>query len=129
MANLNIKAAMIMSGKYIETGLPLIAFEEDGVTIVYSPALDLNGSGYDLNQAKASFWESLTEFLRYTVGKGTLMKELERLGWKIKGKKNDRRVKAPDFSDLLKSNKEFEQIVTNKEFRKFNETIQIPQFA
>lgn len=129
MANLNIKASVKVPGASIETGLSIIAFEEDGVTIFYSPALDLNGSGYSLNEAKASFWETLNEFLRYSFAKGTLWKELERLGWRVKGKKTNRKLKAPDFADLLKSNKEFEQIVTNKEFRKFNETIQIPQFA
>lgn len=129
MAKLNIKAKVPVSGGYVEAGLPLISFEEDGVTIIYSPALDLSGSGYSITEAKASFWEAMSEFFRYTINKKTLAVELKRLGWSVKGNKVNRKVSAPDFSTLLKNNKEFEDIVTNKEFRKFNETVQIPAFA
>lgn len=129
MAKLNIKAKVNVPNGNVETGLSLISFIEDGVTIIYSPALDLSGSGYDLNEAKASFWEALTEFFRYTVNKKTLLPELKRLGWSVKGGKKGRKITAPDNSSLLKSNKEFEDIFNNKEFRTFNETVQIPAFA
>ena len=72
-----------VSSGNVETGLSLISFEEDGVTILYSPALDLSGSGYSLVEAKASFWEAMSEFFRYTVNKKTLAAELKRLGWNI----------------------------------------------
>lgn len=129
MAKLSLKAKLSVEKGEVEAGLQLIAFEEDGVTILYSPALDLSGSGYSLNEAKASFWETLSEFFRYTTNKKTLSEELKRLGWNVKGSKLNRKVIAPDFSTLLKQNKEFEEIVTNREFRKFNETVQIPVFA
>lgn len=129
MAKLNIKANVNVPNGNVETGLSLVSFVEDGVTIIYSPALDLSGSGYDLNEAKASFWEALTEFFRYTVNKKTLLPELKRLGWRVKGGKKGRKITAPDNSSLLKSNKEFEDIFNNKEFRTFNETVQIPAFA
>lgn len=129
MAKLGLKAKLSVEKGEVEAGLQLIAFEEDGVTILYSPALDLSGSGYSLNEAKASFWETLSEFFRYTTNKKTLSVELKRLGWNVKGSKLNRKVIAPDFSTLLKQNKEFEEIVTNREFRKFNETVQIPVFA
>ncbi|MBL0308869.1 MAG: hypothetical protein IPP77_04075 [Bacteroidetes bacterium] len=129
MAKLKLKASYPISKGKLETRLSLISFEEDGVTIIYSPALDLSGSGYDLNQAKASFWEALNEFFRYTVNKNTLAVELKRLGWDIKGTKLNRKVSSPDFTTLLKQNEEFRDIVSNKEFSKFNETVQIPVFA
>jgi hypothetical protein len=110
----------------IETQLQLFSFVEDGVTIIYSPALDLNGSGYDLNQAKSSFWETLTEFFRYTTIKKTLVPELKRLGWTVKGTK---KVTAPDLAQMMRTNLEFKDILENKEYRKFHETVQIPQLA
>lgn len=91
MAKLNIKAKVNVPNGNVETGLSLVSFIEDGVTIIYSPALDLSGSGYDLNEAKASFWEALTEFFRYTVNKKTLLPELKRLGWSVKGGKREER--------------------------------------
>jgi hypothetical protein len=129
MAKLNIKAKVDVTNGNIETGLSLISFIEDGVTIIYSPALDLSGSGYDLNEAKASFWEALSEFFRYTVNKKTLLPELKKMGWTVKGGTNGKKIKAPDNTALLRSNKEFEDIFNNKEFRTFNETVQIPAFA
>jgi len=129
MAKLNIKAKVNVPNGNVETGLSLVSFVEDGVTIIYSPALDLSGSGYDLNEAKASFWEALTEFFRYTVNKKTLLPELKKLGWIVKGGKKGKKITAPDNTSLLKTNKEFEEIFNNKEFRTFNETVQIPAFA
>jgi hypothetical protein len=87
MAKLNFKASVPVPGGAIETGLSLLSFKEDNVVIIYSPELDLAGSGNYLNQAKASFWETVSEFFRYTANKGTLMSELQRLGWKVGGTK------------------------------------------
>ena len=72
MSKLNFKGSLTIEGQYIETGLSLLQFVEDGVFIIYSAELDLTGSGYDINEAKASFWETLSEFIRYGVKKGTL---------------------------------------------------------
>jgi hypothetical protein len=129
MAKLTFKGSYKKGPENFETQLSLIAFEEDGVTIIYSPALDLSGSGYDLNQAKASFWETLSEFLRYASNKKTLAPELKRLVWNIRKGKISKKITAPDFASMMKNNKEFEDIVSNKDFRKFDETIEIPVFA
>lgn len=129
MAKLKVKASFKDKNNNIETGLSVISFIEDGVVIIYSPALDLSGYGNDFNEAKASFWETLQEFFRYTTNKNTLIKELTRLGWNIKGTKGNRKITAPAFSELLKSNKEFEDIVENREFKKFTEKFQIPELV
>ena len=118
---------MPIIGGAVETGLSLLSFKEDNVFIIYSPELDLAGSGNDLNQAKASFWETVSEFFRYTANKGTLMSELQRLGWKVAGTKKKPRVSAPpDFNQLLQSNDEFKDILHNKDYSKFTENVQIP---
>ena len=83
MTKLNFKGSLPIEDQHIETGLSLLQFMESNVIIIYSPALDLSGSGYDLNEAKASFWETLSEFMRYGVKKGALLAELKRLGWNV----------------------------------------------
>jgi hypothetical protein len=78
---MDFKASVPIQGGDVSAQLQVLSFIEDGVTILYAPARDLAGSGYDLNQAKASFWETVSEFLRYTTQKKTFVKELKRLGW------------------------------------------------
>jgi hypothetical protein len=129
MAKLKFRGTVNVPGWNVEAKLSLLAFVEDDVTIVYSPELDLNGSGYTLNEAKASFYEGLSGFFRYTINKGTSASELKRLGWKIKGNKKNQKISSPAFAHMLKSNKEFEDIILNKDYTKFTEKVQMPEFA
>jgi hypothetical protein len=90
MSNLHLRADLgFGNGKY-HVGLSLVEFEEDNVTIIYSPALDLSGYGYNHSEAKSSFSEALHEFFRYTSNKNTLDKVLKELGWNVKGSKTKR---------------------------------------
>lgn len=50
--------------------LSLIPFNEGDVIIIYSPALDLSGYGYNEKEAKESFEITLEEFLNYIIEKG-----------------------------------------------------------
>ena len=109
--------------KLIKVTLSLIEFEEEGMHFVYSPALDLTGYGKTEEEAKGSYNLAMEEFLRYTSKKGTAFKELERLGWKISKKK---RVSAPSLSSLIQSRSYLEEIFTEKDFRKTNESVAIP---
>lgn len=102
--------------------LSIIQFKEGKNTILFCPALEITGYGATEIEAKKSFEITLQEFLRYTIKKKTLHKELERLGWTIKGKK----IIQPEFSDLLLKNKDLHSIVDKKEFRKFDEVMEIP---
>lgn len=129
MANLNIKGTYKAGQRKVDADISLISFKEDGVVIIYAPALDLSACGTDIQDAKKSFAVALEEFFRYTVNKNTLLIELQKLGWKIKGGKKSPKLSSPDFSTLLNENKTFEQIVENKEFQKFTEKVSIPQFA
>ena len=129
MSNLNIKGTYKTGKKKVDADISLISFTEDGAVIIYAPALDLSACGTDIQDAKNSFTIALEEFFRYTVNKNTLLGELQKLGWKIKGGKKHPKLSAPDFSTLLNENKTFEDIVENKEFQKFTERVRIPQFA
>lgn len=108
--------------KHIKCTLSLIQFKEKKNIIVYSPGLEITGYGLTESEARSSFEITLQEFLRYTIKKNTLRKELERLGWTFKGKK----ILQPEFSGLLLKNKDLHHIIDKKEFIKFDEALQIP---
>ena len=85
--------------------LQLISFEEDGLTFVYAPALDLTGYGKNEDEAKRSFEITLKEFVKYTDNKSAIVKELEKHGWVVKKKGNlNKGVKAPSYIDMLENN-------------------------
>jgi hypothetical protein len=129
MAKIGIKASFRGNKKYIETNLSLLSFVDDGVNIVYSPALDLSGYGYTENEARKSFEEALNEFFRYTTNKVTLLKELKRLGWKISGGKKKPKIVSPDFSYMISENEDLQKLYNEKEFTKFNEKVKIPELV
>lgn len=108
---------------WINVKLSLIEFEEDGLHFVYSPALDLTGYGKTEEEAKESYNLAMEEFLKYTNNKETVFKELERLGWTISKRK---KIIAPSLSTLLKSRSYLEEIFTERDFRKTDETVAIP---
>lgn len=108
---------------WINVKLSLIEFEEEGLHFIYSPALDLTGYGKTEAEAKVSYNLAMEEFLKYTSNKETVFKELERLGWTISKQK---KVTAPSLSALLQSRSYLEEIFTEKNFRKTDETIAIP---
>ncbi len=98
-------------------GLSLIEFIEDGVTIVYSPALDLSGYGNNETEAKQSFTEAIDEFFRYTSEKNTFDKVLINLGWTINGSEKKLEFNPPKDSDLVASNSLYNEIVNNKSYK------------
>jgi hypothetical protein len=132
--NIVCMSTMKFSGKIpivngqVKTNLQLLTFEEDGVLILYAPALDVLGSGYDFTQAKASFYETLSEFFRYTTNKKTLISELKRLGWSMKGKSTHLSIHAPDFNKMYKSNEQLQDIIDNKSYHSFREDVEIPVY-
>jgi len=110
-------------GKY-HVGLSLVEFEEENVTIVYSPALDLSGYGYSQEEAKQSFTEALNEFFRYTNNKNTLDKVLKDLGWAIRGSKKKPKFNPPKDSDLVSLNPLYNDIVNTKSYKVSREDVE-----
>lgn len=99
----------------INISLALYIWEENNVTFIYSPALDLTGYGDSEGAARESFETTLSEFVEYTRHKNTIFAELEHLGWLVNKKK--KRVSAPMEADLLKDNSTFKNIMQNKGVR------------
>jgi hypothetical protein len=112
----------------VNAELDIVQFEENGIQIMYAPALDLAGYGKNDKEAIKSFNETIEEFFRYTLNKKTLFKELTRLGWKIK--KQHRKVSAPPMEALLDRNEQLREIMANhKTFNKYTRNVAVPAFA
>lgn len=128
MGKLEFSGNFVKSDLKVNVRVDVISFIEDGITILYCPALDISGYGKGEREAKESFELTLDEFFKYTINKGTFTSELKRLGWTIKSK---RKFKAtpPDMQKLLRDNEHFSDIFNNHDFRKFNTQIGMPQPA
>lgn len=96
-----------------EVSLSVVEFEQDGVTIIFAPAVQVYGYGNSTDEAKDSFINNLEEFLSYTINKNTLKSVLEKLGWKVKGRVKNRQYKMPQFTDLMKKNPELNDLINS----------------
>jgi hypothetical protein len=129
MQNLNFSGKFLNSQAKVSVTVGLFEFQEDGNTIIYSPAFDLSGYGKDLVEAKHSFEETLDEFLDYTIKKKTFVKELNRLGWKLKQSDiKKKKIKSPELATLITKNDYLAEILNEKNFTKFDQTVSVPAF-
>lgn len=108
------------------TNVIVFFFKEDNAHIAYSPALDLSGYGYTEDEAKDSFEVALKQFIEITTKKNTLLSELKRLGWRLKGK-DFKLVKAPPLEELLVSNASLAKLI--EERTSFRMTVQPVQLT
>lgn len=124
MQNINFTDELKSGKNGIIVKLSVYIFKEDNAYISYCPSLDLSGCGNDIEEAKDSMKETLFLYLDYTISKNTLLKDLRKHGWNVRGIKQ-RKIKAPKFDDLL-HNEEFLDILENKEYQKFDTPVEIP---
>lgn len=117
MADLIFTGELRTSKAGVKANLELYSFVDDGVHIVYCPALDLSGYGYSIDEAKKSFSEVFEQHITYCINKNTLHEDLLKHGWNVRGKKS-RDIKAPKLEDLLKRNEAFRDIL-KKDYSKF----------
>lgn len=101
----------------IKVTLDVYLFMDGDAYIAYSPALDLSGYGMNEAEAKDSFSIVMEEYINYGLSHKTLVKDLRDHGWKIKSLKQ-RKMSAPSFDMMLKTNETFKDILQNKEYRK-----------
>ena len=128
MPKTNLTATLVNSSKKFSCNvrLSIYFFEEKKVSLAYCPSLDLVGYGKNEVEAKKSFEIVLKGFIAYTVNKGTLQKELERLGWNISGTKKNRKIKSPEIEKLLVDREQFKDIFKKKSFKMVEESVKIP---
>lgn len=126
MSKLGVKGSIPVNMGRVELKLSLLKFKEDDIVFIYSPALDLTGYGRDGRSAKRSFEITLEEFVNYTTNKGTLDKELRRLGWKVGGSKRAPKFQQPFLDELFKARPYLGEIFREKEFQRFDEEVLFP---
>lgn len=129
MQNKSGKRSYRSAKEIIDFELSLIAYEEEGLHVVYSPALDLFGYGATEREAEKSFSITLGEHIRYTTNKNTFLKDLKIHGWKILAKKHRKKVFAPPLGQMLKENDYFNEIFNEKDYTKYNEKVSVPVYA
>lgn len=111
-------------GEYLITiSLSLYIWDEDGITFVYAPALDITGYGNSEEEAKNSFRITLDEFVSYTHKKKTIFDELESLGWAVNRKK--KRLHAPDLEELRSDNVAFRDLLKKNNVRSENQNVEL----
>ena len=124
MSTLHFNGQIGFPGCIFQVGLSLIEFNENDVTIVYSPALNNPGYGYNPDEAKNSFNIALHEFFQYTNNKKTFDKVLKELGWTFKGGKKKSKIEAPLNSDLIAKNPLYNEIINSKNYKVYKEDVE-----
>lgn len=117
-----------LSGDKLKIKIALVSFKEDGNTMVYAPALDMYGYDIDEEKAKKSFDVVIEEYLKFTISNKTLEEDLTNLGWKVVRTENETEFVSPAFRELLDTNETLQDIF-DKDFHKFNETVEIAEIA
>jgi hypothetical protein len=124
MSTLHFNGQIGFPGCIFQVGLSLIEFNEYDVTIIYSPALNISGYGYNPDEAKNSFNIALHEFFQYTNNKKTFDKILKELGWTFKGGKKKSKIEAPLNSDLIDKNPLYNKIINSKNYKVYKEDVE-----
>lgn len=107
--------------------LALYSYIDEGVHVVYAPALDVFGYGEAEHMALQSFETTLNEYLTYVAQHNTLEKDLRKYGWTLNTQKG--LYNAPPLHELLLRDETFYEIVNNRSYRKFDRTVHLPAAA
>lgn len=102
--------------------------DEQGISFVYSPHLDITGYGHSLGEAKKSFEIVFDDFLDYTTKKGTLGRLLQKLGWKhAKGSiKKTEKALAPSITSVIADNKYIADLFDKYPLHTFYKEVEMP---
>lgn len=123
----NFEAALASSTKKVQVQTPVLLFEEEGIHFAYLPSFRLTGYDNSSKGALKSLKIVMEKYFTVTMQEGTLMKDLEKCGWKIN---ETGQLVAPDFSTLLKIDDEVKDIVLNKiAYSKQPASITLPAFV
>lgn len=107
----------------IRVWLDVFSYKEDGVQMMYAPALDLCGYGVTLDEAKKSFEVVVTEYLRFGLENDTLKDDLSAHGWKSSSEMQE--YESPDILSIIQSNKQL-QSVMRRDYRKVSKRLYVP---
>lgn len=77
------KNAVKKNGHSVSLEIEVMIYEDHGIFVAYSPALDLSSYGSTIDDAKNAFDEAVEIFIEETESSGTLERNLLKLGWKL----------------------------------------------
>ena len=117
------------NGNKVAAQLDIYTFTNDGYEVVYCPALDISAYGDDTEQAKQSFEYRFGEYIKYGLSKKTLLKDLQKHGWKIKSLKQ-KKIKSPTVKEMLTRNKALEKILYGgHDYTKQTAEVELPELV
>jgi len=128
MSHINFTGELDHKNKSVKVSLNMYLFKEGDSYIVYCPALDLSAYGNSEEHAKKSFEDVFEITIRYMLNKNTVKDDLIKHGWKIKSLKQ-KKINAPSFEQMMKTNESFAEILKNKEYKTYKESLGIPEFV
>jgi predicted RNase H-like HicB family nuclease len=102
--------------------LVVLSFKDENIYNIYCPSLNLVGCGYTKEEADDSFNIVLEEYIRHTTENQTLIKDLESLGWDVKGEKPI----PPKILDSAQADEELGNIFNNYDFVKHSIPVEMP---
>ena len=127
MAKATFSGGFDHQNRTVKVSLGMYIFKEGDAIIVYCPALDLSSYGDTEEQAKKAFEGVFESTFKYMLNKNTLKDDLINHGWEIKSLKQ-KKLKAPSIDTLLNKNESFRDILSNKEYSKYEQKVGIPEF-
>lgn len=107
----------IMSKINLRISVPVVIIREGRYMVAYCPALDLSSYGDTEDDAKRGFEGAVRLFFEETSKRGTLERELLRLGWSLRLKPQGEYL--PPESDLPAA-------LRNRTVRQYRERVLIP---
>jgi hypothetical protein len=131
MAEYIFHGKMQTSTNIVKVKLLLFHFEDENkISFIYSPHLDLTGYGNNMEEAQRSFEIVLEDFVDYTMKKKTMGTVLQQLGWTLKGlPQRPKKVIAPSITSIIKDNKYISEIFDKYPVSTFHQEIGLPAFA
>ncbi len=110
----------------VNVRVDIVSYIDENICYLTCPALDIIGYGNTESEARRSFETTLLEYVKYTVHKKTLKKDLLSMGWKQKGKNN---FIAPSLIEILNEEPELRDLLNTIPFQKTSRSIELPAFA
>ncbi len=103
-------------------GITVVVFKEEDIFVAYCPALELSPYGDNEMKAKEAFDEALEILIEETSKKGTLERELLKLGWKLQQRPK------PFYQPPMYSLQEVQKISKRNPSELYNQKFSIPVY-
>ncbi len=90
----------IKNGKVALLNLTILGYEEDGMQVLYSPALDIYAYGSTKQEALQAMDETIHLYIDHVHEEGTLVNDLINHGWK-KGQLLENKFTPPKYDPRI----------------------------